>query len=100
MLPRLLLLSWILFCFELGVFLLVLPWTSFWEQNYFLYRYPALSAWVRNYYLRGAISGLGLLDIGLAVWYASHFGPTLGRLLESASAESSPRESFTHGPAA
>lgn len=80
MLPRLFLVSLILFCLELGVFLLVLPWTSLWEHNYFLYRYPGLSPWLLNHYLRGALSGVGLVDIGLGAWYAAHFRPTLERL--------------------
>lgn len=81
MLPRLFLLSLILFCLELGVFLLILPWTSLWEHNYFLFRYPDLTSWLLNHYLRGALSGLGLVDLGVGVWYAAHFRQTLGRLL-------------------
>ena len=52
-----------IFCFELGVFLLVFPWSSLWDANYFTF----LPLWARdiwiNPYFRGAISGLGLLNI-------------------------------------
>jgi hypothetical protein len=51
------------FCFELGVFLLLFPWTHYWDVSYGLF----LPAWVRplwaNPYFRGAVSGVGLLNI-------------------------------------
>lgn len=100
MLPRLFLFSLILFCFELGIFLLLLPWTSLWEQNYFLYRYPSLSWWWLNYHLRGAISGLGLLDVGLAAWYGVHFRAALGQLGRPSPAPPAVQESLRRGPLA
>jgi len=100
MLPRLFLLSLILFCLELGVFLFILPWTSHWERNYLLFRYPGLTPWLLNHYLRGALSGLGLVDLGVGAWYAVHFRQTLERLLEAlapgAGAAAAP-PSRTHG---
>lgn len=56
----------ILLCFELGVLLAVVPWSNFWERNFFLDRYPALIPILLNPYLRGAITGLGLLDVWIA----------------------------------
>lgn len=56
----------ILIWFELGVLLVLMPWSHFWETNYFLNRYPALIPFMLNAYLRGAVSGLGLIDIGMA----------------------------------
>ena len=73
MLQRLYLAILILFCLELGLFLTVLPWSSVWERNYFLYRYPASGAWLLNHYIRGAISGLGFADILVGLWQAAHF---------------------------
>lgn len=53
----------VIFCFELGVFLLVFPWASEWDLNYF----SSLPLWAStiwaNPYFRGAISGLGVLNI-------------------------------------
>lgn len=45
-----------------------MPWSSFWEQNYFAERWPALLAFVRNNFVRGAVSGLGVVNLfaGLA----------------------------------
>ncbi|MEJ7609402.1 MAG: hypothetical protein WKF37_24790 [Bryobacteraceae bacterium] len=52
-----------IFCFELGVALLIFPWIESWSTSYFGY----LPSWARgiwlNPYFRGAISGLGLLNI-------------------------------------
>ena len=65
---RLLTIIYIVLCSELGIFLFILPWTSFWGKNYFTDHYPLISAISRNYFLRGAVSGLGLADIWLAVY--------------------------------
>lgn len=65
---RVLTVLYIVFCFELGVFLLILPWISLWNDNFFVSHYPWLSSLTRNYFLRGAISGIGVADLILAVW--------------------------------
>jgi hypothetical protein len=59
----LLLLAWL----ELGLLLVLLPWSGFWDVNYFLDRYPALILLVLNPYIRGAISGLGILNALMAI---------------------------------
>jgi len=63
---RLLNVLWMLVLFEMGVLLLFLPWVHFWEANYFLSRYPSLAPYLLHPSLRGAISGVGALDILLA----------------------------------
>jgi hypothetical protein len=57
---------WLVIVFELGVVLLFLPWLQVWESNYFLAQYPALRPFLLHPSLRGAITGLGALDIVLA----------------------------------
>ena len=57
----------LLFWLELGLVLLLVPWSDFWEINFFLYQYPALALLVKNAFFRGAVSGLGLVDIYLAL---------------------------------
>jgi hypothetical protein len=52
--------------FEMGALLLYLPWSSFWEQNYFLSHFPWLMPVVLNPSLRGMVSGIGVLDIFVA----------------------------------
>jgi hypothetical protein len=56
----------VVLCFELGVLLLYLPWSAFWEQNYFLTHFPALMPVLLHPSFRGFVSGLGVLDIFLA----------------------------------
>ena len=63
---RLLRVVLVLLCFELGVILVLIPWSPVWERNFFLNRYPELIPVLLNSFLRGAISGLGLLDIWIA----------------------------------
>ena len=57
----------VVLCFEMGALLLYLPWTSFWEQNYFLSHFPALMPVLLHPSFRGAVSGLGVVDIILAI---------------------------------
>jgi hypothetical protein len=64
---KLLTIIYIVFCLELGIFLFILPWAPYWSKNYFIDHYSLLAGLSRNYFLRGAISGLGLADIWLAV---------------------------------
>ena len=55
-----------LICLEAGVLLVFLPWSPLWSRNFFLERFPELIAYALNPYLRGAITGLGLLDVFIA----------------------------------
>ena len=75
---RLLTIVYIVFCFEIGVFLFVFPWVSLWTKNYFVAHYPLFAAIARNYFLRGAVSGLGLADIWLAFFEIWRFRQHLG----------------------
>lgn len=52
--------------FDLGLLILVLPWTHLWESNSLLARYPGLIPYALSGFLRGAISGIGLLDMVMA----------------------------------
>jgi hypothetical protein len=58
-----LLLLWL----ELGLMLILVPWSDMWDINYFLYQYPALGLIMKNPYLRGAVSGLGLMNVLFAL---------------------------------
>jgi hypothetical protein len=57
----------VVFCCILGAALFYLPWTGIWEQNYFLTHFPSLMRILLHPAFRGAVSGLGVLDIFLAV---------------------------------
>jgi len=66
----------VVLAFEMGALLLYLPWSIYWEQNYFLVHYPSLMHIVLHPSFRGAISGIGVLDILLAIgWIGSRTGP-------------------------
>ena len=47
----------------MGLLLIVLPWSEFWERNYFAQNWPVLRPFVNNSFVRGAISGLGLINL-------------------------------------
>jgi hypothetical protein len=51
------------FFLEVGLLLIVLPWSSFWERNYFAVVLPFVHAFVTNNFVRGAISGLGVVNV-------------------------------------
>jgi hypothetical protein len=57
----------VIFAFELGLFLLVFPWLPNWDLNWIPLHSPFLSSLWLNQYFRGALSGLGLLNIYVAV---------------------------------
>lgn len=46
---------------------MLIPWSTFWERNYFVEWSPALEVVLTSNYLRGAISGLGLVNIAVAL---------------------------------
>lgn len=64
----------VVFLCILGAILFYLPWTGFWEQNYFLVHFPSLMPVVLHPSFRGVVSGLGILDIFLAI---TMIGPEL-----------------------
>ena len=53
----------ITFCLEIGLFLLIFPWTDYWPVNYFSTVIPGWSNYWDNMYVRGAVSGLGVLNL-------------------------------------
>jgi hypothetical protein len=57
----------ITFCAEVGLFLLIFPWTDAWNGNYFSDLLPQLGPWWGNMYLRGAVSGLGVVDLYISI---------------------------------
>jgi hypothetical protein len=57
----------VIFAFELGLFLLVFPWLSSWDSSYIPVHSPQLSDIWTSPYFRGAVSGLGLINIYIAV---------------------------------
>ena len=52
--------------FLLGVVLILIPWLGYWDHNFFLDKYPALIPFMLHPSVRGAVTGLGALDVMLA----------------------------------
>ena len=52
--------------FLLGVLLILVPWMGYWDHNFFLDRYPGLIPFLLHPSMRGAVTGLGALDVLLA----------------------------------
>jgi hypothetical protein len=63
-------LSGILFvvlCFEVGLFLVFFPWSDFWRPNLLGNLSPDWGMIWMNFYFRGAVSGLGLINIYISI---------------------------------
>ena len=91
---------YIILCLEIGIFLTVAPWwphgmwgISDWGNNYFLL-YAArktgshgLQAVVASGWVRGAVSGIGLLNLGIAFWEIFNFKRTVVALQNETSSQ-------------
>jgi hypothetical protein len=91
MASRLTVIFFIVLCLEAGVCLTVLPWwqpwgMGGWGDNYFLVfaaqkiGSPGLLRAVASGWVRGAVTGLGLLNLAMAFWEMFHFKETVRRL--------------------
>ena len=52
---------------EVGFVLLIVPWSILWDRNYFIDTFPQLQAILTSNYVRGAVSGLGAVNIGAGI---------------------------------
>ena len=52
--------------FEVGIVLTVVPWSIYWDHNYFVESMPLVRLLVTNYFVRGAVTGLGLVNLATA----------------------------------
>jgi hypothetical protein len=109
---RLSVIFYIILCVEIGVALTILPWwphgwagLSDWGNNYFLILasrkvgYSVQRA-VASGWVRGAVSGIGVLNLVMAVWQVIHFRQTVEALdSDRASVESSSQPSIDRAPA-
>ncbi len=94
---RLTVIFYIVLCLEVGIVLTLLPWIhpfglSDWSDNYFLL-YAAqktglygLQQAVSSGWVRGAVTGLGLLNLGIAFWEMAHFNQTVRAMKGNADA--------------
>lgn len=57
----------IVFFLEVGLVLAVAPWSAYWERNYFAELIPMLHVVITNLFFRGAVSGLGVVNLAAAI---------------------------------
>lgn len=102
---------YIILCLEIGIFLTVLPWwpqgmwgISDWGNNYFLL-YAArktglqgLQAVVASGWVRGAVSGVGILNLGIAFWEIFNFKRTVSALQNQTSNDAARSSTADHLP--
>ncbi len=66
-------LLYIIYSFEVGGVLVFLPWLGIWENNYLLYRYPNFRPLLANSFLKGAVLGLGIVNILIGIQEIASF---------------------------
>ncbi len=69
---RMLRISLALFIFEIGAFLVIFPWTQDWDLNYFQIVTPGLQDLWQQPSFRGALTGLGFVNIYIACLQVIH----------------------------
>jgi len=55
------------FFIETGAVLVLAPWSQFWDRNYFAQGLPFIHALLINNFVRGAVSGVGIVNVAAAV---------------------------------
>ncbi len=73
MVNKVLFVIYVLYCLEVGIFLLVYPWMRLWDQNFLLQYSTYLRFVLLNDFFRGAVSGLGIANLILGAWEVAHF---------------------------
>lgn len=92
---------YILICIEVGLLLVVIPWVSFWHDNYFLYYLAARLHWqglidiVHSGYFRGAVSGLGMINLLIGFLEIKDFHKTVRAI---SATEDRPKDAAKQAP--
>jgi hypothetical protein len=74
----------ILYAFSvLGLFLLVAPWTPIWSRAAVLLLPTPAGAWVMSGWARGVVSGLGAIDLMVALQVARELWRQMNPVLEA-----------------
>ena len=80
----------VIFFLEVGLVLTLAPWSAYWDRNYFAETLPVVHALITNNFIRGAVSGLGLVNIFAAA--ADLFGMFAARRTSLSIVQSEPAE--------
>jgi hypothetical protein len=57
----------VVFFLEVGLVLILAPWSAYWDRNYFAETMPLVHGLITNNFVRGAVTGLGLVNVCAAV---------------------------------
>lgn len=89
MVERLTVIFFIILCFLLGMYLILSPWDALfgpWGENALLVYLtdktgaPLIQKTVASTWFRGAVTGLGVLNILIAIWELTHFSQSVKML--------------------
>ena len=89
MVEKLTVIFFIVLCLLLGFYLILAPWDTLfgsWSENYLLALvsdkagFPAIQRTVSSNWFRGAVTGLGVVNIVIAFWEAAHFKQSVAML--------------------
>jgi hypothetical protein len=64
---------YIVYSLEVGIFLMLIPWQRIWDNNYFLSQLPWLRQIVGNPFFKGAVLGLGIVNLIIGLHEIVHF---------------------------
>jgi hypothetical protein len=70
---RIVLIVFVMFCLQMGMMLLFLPWTPPWSSNSWLAEHWQIRSVLTNYFVRGIVSGLGIIDIFIGISEAVNY---------------------------
>jgi hypothetical protein len=91
MVERLTVIFFILLCLLLGAYLILAPWDALfgpWGENYLLVYFsdkagaPIVQRTVASTWFRGAVTGLGVVNLVIAFWEIAHFKQSV-KMLEN-----------------
>lgn len=104
---RLSVVFYIILCLEIGIVLTVLPWVphgwlglSDWGSNYFLLLAAhktgyGVQRFVASGWVRGAVSGIGIVNLAMGFWELLHFRQTVRALDSGPPPVESSRQKFS-----
>ena len=58
----------VLYFLEVGLVLLIAPWTTYWDRNLFVEASPLAESVLTMHAVRGGVSGGGLLNLGTGIF--------------------------------
>lgn len=70
---RISVLLFVFMCAVMGMLLIILPWWPQWTDNHLLLAWPGLRTFISSGFVRGACTGLGVLDVWIGFWEAVHY---------------------------